>query len=330
MISIVIPTYNRASRIINRLHELDCLSNPLLHEILVIDNHSDDESWAELTTYCDKRPNPNIILTRNKYNIGMSANLARSLELANGEWVVILGDDDPILSSFWNHLEAALKSEKIDSIGCFIFSSQTNNKAYFSSNSIFLNKTDSFPFFATLGSFMIHREKIESSMRNIYTYGMISFHPQVCCLLHPTSSRNAFQTIPSNLISFRGDSEHSRPAWSKPKLFMGNFALLFQDNNLSCDAFKNYSNLIKINSCGPFTLLEYLLDDTFNYPFAQVRYIHKLTYHSCVFQIDYFSYLNLMWLISLFIISLPSKYALIILKSIKNRNNQYSQSEQRM
>lgn len=100
-LSILIPTYNRASL-------LDiCLSRLSLQgfdnsecEIIVSDNASPDSTKDVVKKY-------NVKYISNKKNIGFSANLDALLNEYNGEYFLFLGDDDEFIFN-WDHIKKIL------------------------------------------------------------------------------------------------------------------------------------------------------------------------------------------------------------------------------
>jgi len=98
LLTISIPTWNRElllkellDDVIQQITQFSLESSV---EILVSDNHSDDNTWQLISTY---QSNFNFISSnRNASNIGAKSNVLKSMELANSEYVLFLGDDDRI------------------------------------------------------------------------------------------------------------------------------------------------------------------------------------------------------------------------------------------
>lgn len=94
LLSIVIPTYNRPEKVVQRISELlPQLENAT--ELVILDNGSD----AIIETYVTERiPEAvqRVRFIRNQNNIGLGANVCRSFEHAYGVWTWILGDDDTV------------------------------------------------------------------------------------------------------------------------------------------------------------------------------------------------------------------------------------------
>ncbi len=110
LLSIAIPTYNRASYLALTLEQLrTALSTvaPGSVEVIVSDNGSSDET-PEIVDAAIAR-GLRVRSVRNTQNTGSDANIAQSFNLAMGRYVLILSDDDVLvpgaLESLVRHLE---------------------------------------------------------------------------------------------------------------------------------------------------------------------------------------------------------------------------------
>lgn len=91
LVSICIPTYNGAKYL------RKCLDSAISQtfssiEILVVDDCSSDETFAIANSYA--RQDRRIRLVRNEHNLGLVGNWNRCIELARGEWIKFLFQDD--------------------------------------------------------------------------------------------------------------------------------------------------------------------------------------------------------------------------------------------
>lgn len=94
MLTICIPTYNRTEKVRQRILEL----RPQLVsgvKVIVIDNSSLTPVSSVIGDLIEG--NENVRVIKNKFNIGMSANIARCIEVCETEWMWLLGDDDEVL-----------------------------------------------------------------------------------------------------------------------------------------------------------------------------------------------------------------------------------------
>ncbi len=91
-LTIVIPTYNRRSRLKRTLDLLELQSNRDF-EIVILDNHS-DYNIEELLINRRNDFRNKIKVVHNKVNIGMAANLANAFIQQLEGWIWMLSDDD--------------------------------------------------------------------------------------------------------------------------------------------------------------------------------------------------------------------------------------------
>jgi glycosyltransferase involved in cell wall biosynthesis len=95
LVSICIPTYNRAG-MIDRAIESALGQTYRNIEIIVIDNDSNDNTAAVVASYVDER----LTYVKNERNLGMFGNFNRCIELATGKFLHILHSDDYIEPDF--------------------------------------------------------------------------------------------------------------------------------------------------------------------------------------------------------------------------------------
>jgi len=103
LVSIVIPTYNRAKHVILTLKSALAQTYSNL-EVIVQDNASD----LDLTTTIEALGDPRVRYFRNERNLGATRNFALGLGRATGEFVGLLADDDLIDPRFVEKLVSPL------------------------------------------------------------------------------------------------------------------------------------------------------------------------------------------------------------------------------
>ena len=93
-LSICIPTYNRATLLVNCLASIQ--ENDLEHDvqICISDNCSADET-KQVVEHASK--NIPIKYERNKTNIGLARNIIKVVEMAEGDFIWMIGDDDLLM-----------------------------------------------------------------------------------------------------------------------------------------------------------------------------------------------------------------------------------------
>ncbi len=90
-VSVVIPVYNQESLI-----ERAIMSIPRRDdiEIIVVDDGSTDDTPNKLVTIGIELNDPNFIVLHNRENMGVGYTVNRGLDIADGEYIVLLGSDD--------------------------------------------------------------------------------------------------------------------------------------------------------------------------------------------------------------------------------------------
>ena len=114
MISICIPTYNRAIHLENCLNSilLSTLECDFEYEICVSDNGSTDNTRDVVKR---AQLNMNINFRSNDQNIGISKNFIQVIEMAKGDFCWLLGDDDLLMPEAINKLNDLInKSTRSD------------------------------------------------------------------------------------------------------------------------------------------------------------------------------------------------------------------------
>ena len=91
VLSICIPTYNRADRIYQSLQELKNLPFQNI-EFVVIDDFSQDATKEKVLSIKDDR----IKFFRNRKNLGQEANVIKTFKKARGDFIFLISDEDSI------------------------------------------------------------------------------------------------------------------------------------------------------------------------------------------------------------------------------------------
>lgn len=135
LLSICIPTYNRAHFLKEALYGLEKAipeNNKNLFEIVISNNCSTDQTHEVINDFIDKNPLLEINVIHQNVNIGPK-NTAVVSSYAKGEFIWIISDDDVILQSSLKKILLILK--KAEHINGIII-----NYAGFQSNSLMLEK----------------------------------------------------------------------------------------------------------------------------------------------------------------------------------------------
>ena len=93
ILSICIPTYNRAAYIAKSLTAITSqVRSDDSIEIIVADNYSQDDTESVVRGFVEK--NPYIKYVRREENLGAARNFLALMHQASGEYILLLGDDD--------------------------------------------------------------------------------------------------------------------------------------------------------------------------------------------------------------------------------------------
>lgn len=90
-VSVVIPVYNQESLIERAIRSIPLRDDI---EIIVVDDGSTDDTWNKLVTIGIELNDPNFIVLHNRKNMGVGYTVNRGLDIADGEYIVLLGSDD--------------------------------------------------------------------------------------------------------------------------------------------------------------------------------------------------------------------------------------------
>jgi len=94
LVTIAIPTFRRPRLLMEALTSAAMQKNFADYEILVVDNDPTEDIDKEVYHFLERLPSKNVRYYRNESNIGMYGNWNRCIELARGEWITLLHDDD--------------------------------------------------------------------------------------------------------------------------------------------------------------------------------------------------------------------------------------------
>lgn len=112
ILSICIPTYNRAEYLIECLNNITCQFNnsdiSKNIEIIISDNASDDETEKMVKKYQKKFEN--IFYFKNESNLGYDRNVERVIYLAKGNFIWTLSDDEIIKQNSLTFLFSVFKN----------------------------------------------------------------------------------------------------------------------------------------------------------------------------------------------------------------------------
>lgn len=140
LLSICIPTYNRASILSENLNRIfsQISGSDFPIEILVSDNCSTDYTETVVMDYIKKGMRINYL--RNDINIGMERNFIRCLQNAKGKYVLILGDDDYLIQDTLAFIMSILEGGDYGLVHLEVASSSPNEFSHSADIGSFLKK----------------------------------------------------------------------------------------------------------------------------------------------------------------------------------------------
>lgn len=122
-VSVVIPVYNQESLIERAIRSIPLRDDI---EIIVVDDGSTDDTWNKLVTIGMELNDPNFIVLHNRRNMGVGYTVNRGLDIADGEYIVLLGSDD------YFYTDEFLKAmEQLDGTDLVYFDLKVNDGSIF-------------------------------------------------------------------------------------------------------------------------------------------------------------------------------------------------------
>lgn len=116
MLSICIPTFNRAEHLLNCLNSIGSQSYDEGEsiEVLVSDNFSTDDTWERIAKFSFANPDINLKIFRNKENVGAVENCKVLARMSTGDNLFWLTDDDYLLPGALKNLVQRTQIENFD------------------------------------------------------------------------------------------------------------------------------------------------------------------------------------------------------------------------
>lgn len=102
-ISVIVPCYNHSKYLNDALNSI-INQTRLPDEIILIDDNSQDSTFEELKKFYDKHSKTtNIVIRRNKSNLGQCATINIGVASASSNLIMILNDDDYLMHDAVEH-----------------------------------------------------------------------------------------------------------------------------------------------------------------------------------------------------------------------------------
>jgi len=92
-LSIIIISYNASEMLMNCLSSIKEQTSGLDYEIIIVDNASQQDNTRLIKNFKRKNKTPPIVLIENKFNKGFAAANNQGLEIARGDYILLLNSD---------------------------------------------------------------------------------------------------------------------------------------------------------------------------------------------------------------------------------------------
>jgi glycosyltransferase involved in cell wall biosynthesis len=238
-LTIAIPTFDRPNEILERFDEiLPQIKDNHQTQLLVIDNHSCVSVDKIYTEKYGINYSRNVKIITNSSNVGLSANVCKCFENADGDWVWLLGDDDSVKK---NAIELILnKISRVESQVSYInfscgFHKNTENiiikntREYL--DNIEKNKSNKYPVsnLVYISTGCYKREVFSDYIKTGYTFAL-SHCPHFAMLLAVLGTgRHSMMLCNDELVDW--DIECSGRDWSRLRLILGSSYLADLEGN---------------------------------------------------------------------------------------------------
>ena len=109
-LSLVIPTFDRTDFVIEAFAQV--LDNPIINEIIIVDDFSDVEVYSKLWNLINNLQNKKIKLFRNDKNLGPLLNKYEAVKKCKNKWIVMVDSDNIMNNEYIEKMEQLDKKEE--------------------------------------------------------------------------------------------------------------------------------------------------------------------------------------------------------------------------
>lgn len=217
-LTIIIPTYNRCQSLKVTLANL-CKNNYDQIKIIVLDNNSKDST--EFITREFQETYGFLEYKKNSTNIGLNANLLRTIEICETDWLWMLSDDDFIIDDCFHVIDRNLDNSEnllLINFATREFVHREKRKVTLGLES-FLMYLDSFPNALFISTNLVNAKKLKKniSLGYQYTYSMIPYFIMLLDNLKKESSLVVFSQ--ESIVKFNIPERIEK--WSYLNLYLG-------------------------------------------------------------------------------------------------------------
>lgn len=110
-LTVIIPTFNRV-RLLSEAVNSILSQSPIVHEIIIVDDASSDDTQSLCQKLQQKKLPTRIIIARNSENSGAQVSRNRGLELSTGDAIIFMDSDDVLAENGIEPLLYELESDR--------------------------------------------------------------------------------------------------------------------------------------------------------------------------------------------------------------------------
>lgn len=280
-LTIAIPTYNRKKELKATLLNLKNQKKFNEIQLIIMDNKS-SYNIIELVKDIGLNEKPNVLVIKNKYNVGMSANFIKCFEYCNTKWMWLLGDDDIPSPNIIEKLLRDLENKNCLAIK-YSYSYQDTNLIYKKNKinglnelmNLFEEKNNvNFANFLFISNFIFRTEKIKDEIKVGYE-NTGTYAPHIAMLLKAIENNVGSIILFSDKNIVKNNVVSYEEKWSRLTVGLGISGLLNMDFNMTKESRQNF-----INSLAKFINIKETFIETLNEINTKKSKLEKENYKS--------------------------------------------------
>jgi glycosyltransferase involved in cell wall biosynthesis len=220
ILSVVIPTYNRNELLNYSLGRLlDANIDKFDVTVSVFDNKSAVPVESSIPAEIRREFGNRLKIVSNKANIGLCANILKGIEAAEGDWIWVLSDDDPAVTSCFDSIITRAAEAETNTAAVNFAPPGIDRECAQTTSGIaeFLNMANPLWPYTIISSSIYRREEITRFMDPGYR-AIFSMYPHFALLLLCLDKGSRVMHVPERIIDF---TENASFSWSKLELQLG-------------------------------------------------------------------------------------------------------------
>jgi len=220
-LTIVIPTYNRKTRLLSTLQSIFLQDTKTIEKVIVIDNNSNYDVQEVLNLF----ENDKLVLVKNPFNTGMIGNLTNSYLYCKTKWMWLLSDDDDVhvnsIEKINNYIKISADVSSVRFVD--IYTIQHEIKPMFDVNCIesfidYYDKVGKKGELMFMSNAIYNLDILNPFFRYSYTFSY-TYIPHLVLTLFALNKGNKVRIVDDKIVTFK-DSE-SGSGWDALEVYLG-------------------------------------------------------------------------------------------------------------